>query len=103
MAERGIRIRIVQRGGFAGIVPLVDVDGRDFSGSQADVLDAAATELAQLAAVGKQSEPLGADLASYAVEVERGGSTECFELREGRAETVSIGAIVARLRRLSAR
>ncbi|PSJ40457.1 protealysin inhibitor emfourin [Allosphingosinicella deserti] len=107
MAETGFRIRIVQQGGFAGTIPLIDVDGHDLPASDADAIANAAGELTRLAAAASPPPSVGADLASYAIEVERNGGTERFVLRADQnadaAETGSIRAIIARLRHLSAR
>ncbi len=103
----GTRIRIVQRGGFAGTIEQVDLDSGALEPAAASEVDGARAELLSLARGAAAAGPeIGADLPHYVVEIEEGGSSQRFELPDTAAQGAALGgqdiaAIVARLRRLS--
>ncbi|HYW14680.1 MAG TPA: hypothetical protein VE891_00810 [Allosphingosinicella sp.] len=101
------RIRIVQKGGFAGTVEQVDVDSGILAPSAESEIESARAELLSLAEGASAAEPeIGADLPRYVVEIEEGGAAKRFELpcAFGQGAALGgpdIGAIVERLQRLS--
>lgn len=103
----GTRIRIVQQGGFAGTIEQVDLDSGALGASAASEVETARAELLSLAHGASAAGPeIGADLPRYLVEIEGGGAVQRFELPDtaGRGPALGgpdIGAIVARLQRLS--
>jgi emfourin len=103
----GTRIRIVQQGGFAGTVEQVALDSGALAPSAASEVEAARAELLSLAEGASAAEPeIGADLPRYVVEIEGDGATQRFELPDTAGQGAAlggpdIGAIVARLQRLS--
>ena len=103
----GTRIRIVQQGGFAGTIEQVDLDSGSLDPSAASEVESARAELLSLAEGASMVEPeIGADLPRYVVEIEEGGAAKRFELPDTAGQGAAlggpdIGAIVARLQRLS--
>lgn len=104
----GTRIRIVQQGGFAGTIEQVDLDSAALGPSEASAIEDARAELLSLAEGASMVEPeIGADLPRYVVEIEEeGGAAKRFELPDTAGQGAAlggpdIGAIVARLQRLS--
>ena len=103
----GTRIRIVQQGGFAGTIEQVDLDSGALAPSEASEVESARAELLSLAEGASMAEPeIGADLPHYVVEIEEGGAAKRFELPDPAGQGAAlggpdIGAIVARLQRLS--
>lgn len=103
----GTRIRIVQHGGFAGTIEQVDLDSKALGPDEASEVENARAELLSLAEGASMAEPeIGADLPRYVVEIEEGGAAKRFELPDTAGQGAAlggpdIGAIVARLQRLS--
>ena len=87
MSEGCEKVRIVQKGGFAGTVALVEVDRTLLDDAGAKALDEACRELAGMASPAAATAELGADLSSYVVETEAaGGERHSFEVADDAAE-----------------
>lgn len=90
------KLKIVQHGGFAGEIPLLDVDGGALAAEARPMLEEACGRLAALRASAAASEPIGADIPHYTVETEGSdGQRQSFRLPHSAGEEVS--ALVGRL------
>jgi hypothetical protein len=107
MSDQCTKVRIIQVGGVAGKIPLVDLTRSSLGKEEAQAMDEACQQLLILA--GADSPTIvGADIPGYDVEIEMtGGDTRTLKIpyrgRAGSAtESADINAIVNRLQSLSA-
>lgn len=102
MADRCGRLRIVQSGGFAGPVTLVEVDRASLDPSGAQALDEACRTLAAFASSPAAAPELGADLPSYRIEMEAAdGGRRSFEIAGEHAAFGADGGLTAIVDRLA--
>jgi hypothetical protein len=102
MADGCGRLRIVQTGGFAGIVTLVDVDRASLDAPGEEALDEACHTLAALASSPAAAVEEGADLPSYRIEMEAAdGGRQSFEIAGEHAALGSAGGLTSIVDRLA--
>jgi hypothetical protein len=89
MSEPYTKVRVVQKGGVAGTLPLVDLDRNNLDEARSQSMDEACRDLLALAdrsaaAAPEAGKRIGADLPSYQVEIEaKDGKARTFTIPSG--------------------
>jgi hypothetical protein len=105
MSDQCAKVRITYGGGFAGIIPRVDLTRSSLDEAGARTMDEACRQLLTLTEAHAPGTPrLGADMAHYRVEIEgANGEKHSFTIPDnagrkgGALESSNIGAIVDQL------